>query len=820
MPWKLALSQHPMYFLIKEDALCAERTPPWGAPDIHAYLERLQANLAVLRRHPHVKMGFEWSGLEIEQLAQDAPDVLADMLALARRGQIAFYNGTYSQPHLQTLSAEANYRQFEFGARVYRELCGHPVLTYAHQETSFNEQTPQLLRAFGIRYAVLPHFIATLVIEGGEITYHAREGLMFVHGSEFAGWRGLDGTVIDTYLRQPRHGSLQDWLAYQEIKGLLHVPPVLVESPDLVAVDEDWLAERSQVEFVLLDEALPERLQTAPPRFQARLYANWSYIEGVRAEELSRANWLAERSALRAEALGALAFALTRRAPEATDDLWKTILTTQHHDVYCFCAPDLKRKSIGWLHAAENQAEQLTRSAAHALLQHIRPIRSATEQLVVFNTIPHPVISPVTIEVNRTNAALLDEDGHAVPCEALAVGPDRVQLRFIARGNALGYASYRLGEGALAAKEEALDTPLAFENEYYQAVLQPDGTLTALKTVPTGFDLLATSRVRGNQLAGRDSTGLGTVHAGIDDVSKPRVRWQPAARGPDLVWEPAATRLRRSPLGVTLTAAGRLGHRVQAKTVIGLYYQLPWIELTWEFDFDDASIGSFFDDETKLRVQWPLAYRGQIHHDIAFGHTRSLEERPFFPASWVDISDGQKGLAYCHQGTPKHWVKDGLLSNLFAWGEETDAIGNRLDMGRWPKTFDQRLRGHHTIRTAVYPHAGDWRAADVNGMARSFVYPPLAFLKDAGAGRLPAHLDVFALVGPNMAATAVKVEGDQVMCRCYSMGQPAEAGAYRFSGLRLTGLYALTGEVIEHLRPFQIGKLYLAPAPITADEEA
>jgi hypothetical protein len=105
-------------------------------------------------------------------------------------------------------------------------------------------------------------------------------------------------------------------------------------------------------------------------------------------------------------------------------------------------------------------------------------------------------------------------------------------------------------------------------------------------------------------------------------------------------------------------------------------------------------------------------------------------------------------------------------------------------------------------------------------MARSFVYPPLAFLKDAGAGRLPAHLDVFALVGPNMAATAVKVEGDQVMCRCYSMGQSAEAGAYRLSGLRPAGLYALTGEVIEHLRPFQIGKLYLTPAPITAGEEA
>src|SRR5262245_17882954 len=144
MAWKLALAQHPMSFLIREDELCAERTPPWGAPDVAAYAERLRQNFAALRQHPQIKIGFEWSGLELELLSRDAPEVLDEMLALAGQGQITFYNGTYSQPHLQTLSAEANYRQFDFGRRVYRDLCHHPVQVYAHQETSFNEQTPQL----------------------------------------------------------------------------------------------------------------------------------------------------------------------------------------------------------------------------------------------------------------------------------------------------------------------------------------------------------------------------------------------------------------------------------------------------------------------------------------------------------------------------------------------------------------------------------------------------------------------------------------------------------------------------------------------------
>ena len=162
MDWKVALLQHPMYFLIKEDTQCAERTPPWGAPSVEEYVGRVRRNLAVLRQRPQLKLGFEWSGYELELLAQAAPEVVREMVDLAREKRTAFYNGTYAQPHLQTLSSEANYRQFEYGTRTYRELCGQRVLTYAHQEASVHDQVPQLLDAFGIRYAVVPSFCSTL----------------------------------------------------------------------------------------------------------------------------------------------------------------------------------------------------------------------------------------------------------------------------------------------------------------------------------------------------------------------------------------------------------------------------------------------------------------------------------------------------------------------------------------------------------------------------------------------------------------------------------------------------------------------------------
>jgi hypothetical protein len=184
--------------------------------------------------------------------------------------------------------------------------------------------------------------------------------------------------------------------------------------------------------------------------------------------------------------------------------------------------------------------------------------------------------------------------------------------------------------------------------------------------------------------------------------------------------------VRRSTLGAVLSIPGTMGAAIKALLHVYLFHDTARIDIDWTFTFDDASVGHFFDDDTKLRVQWPLSFKGQIFHDIAFGVSESRDEHPFLPASWVDISDGKKGLAYFYTGTIKHWVSGQTLFNLFAWGEDTDAIGNRLDMVRWPKCFDQGLRGTHVIRTALYPHNGRWREASIIGAARGYETPAAA----------------------------------------------------------------------------------------------
>jgi len=83
------------------------------------------------------------------------------MCAAIRRGQLGIVNGTYSQAHLHTLSLEGSVRQFAVGTRSIRENFDYQVRTYAMQ-SRLHDQTPQILKAFGIGTRTAASAISTI----------------------------------------------------------------------------------------------------------------------------------------------------------------------------------------------------------------------------------------------------------------------------------------------------------------------------------------------------------------------------------------------------------------------------------------------------------------------------------------------------------------------------------------------------------------------------------------------------------------------------------------------------------------------------------
>jgi alpha-mannosidase len=381
-------------------------------------------------------------------------------------------------------------------------------------------------------------------------------------------------------------------------------------------------------------------------------------------------------------------------------------------------------------------------------------------------------------------------------------------VKFIAELPGFGYRTYWLRQGGGAPSWKLQDEPLVFENDFYQAVVQPDGTFSALSLRPSGEELLDGAHGRGNRLTATDSRETSLKEGAPEEEYLQRHLADPPVRGPALVWEPdEPAKLLHSSLGEMLSVRGRLGDEVRAEVTIRFYRRLPRIDLTWRFVFHQASIGTFFDDESKLLVQWPLGFSGGIAHDIPFGVIRTRDERSFFPTRWVDVSDGRVGLALFHSGTPHFWVSGGTLFNLIAWGEETDAIHNGLGRHRWLKSFDQRLNGTHTVQYALYPHPGDWKAADVIGAARAYGSPLVALRSGGHPGALPSTRNILILKDPALIASALFVRDSQGVCRAYAGYGERASGEVEAHGINPAGLRSLTEEEIPWLEPFQIGEL-------------
>ena len=276
----------------------------------------------------------------------------------------------------------------------------------------------------------------------------------------------------------------------------------------------------------------------------------------------------------------------------------------------------------------------------------------------------------------------------------------------------------------------------------------------------------------GNHLTATDSAAI-SYHAETLEERVDHYLADPDYRGAQLTWTATApAEVTQTSLGATFEVVGQMSDRDPRQPDCALLppfaqdrNHLP------PFDSSRPASGTFFDDDFKLLVSWPLALDGKIYHDIPFGVIQEREDCPFFPVSWTDYSDGENGIAFIHQGTPNHWVHQRTVVNLLGWGEDTDAIHNGLGRYQWPKSFDQRLDGEHTINLAVMPHPGDWRTAAIPQAAQEYGMPPVAFQTDLHTGDLPSSLTLLRLTDPDCVATSIHSNAERLVCRLYSTGE-------------------------------------------------
>jgi len=774
--WKNVLCQHPMYLVIDRDRgkpIVEERIPPCGAPNAKEYAKRVKRNLESLERFPDLKINYQFSGIEMEDMARDFPELIEEIRKWVKKERLGFVGGTYSQPHLHVFGPESNIRQFEYGLEVFRRIFGTEIITYARQETGLHQQLPQILNAFDYKFSVVPSFYWTLrFIEGSSFpeiigNTHFQS---FVQGEEFTYWQGLDKSKIPLYLKSSCAHMEED-----EQRDLFHSPILSICFPDMKEVNENWYREkRRKGGFYLLDEALEEQIRKYPPTSQANLYTYWSYIEGVWAEALCRKNKKAEIRALQAEAMESMAHLAGQKIEgtrEKMDKIWKNILASQHHDVYWVETTDLKRKALSWLDEAVKISEQIIKQAQTKIVKKIDTGKEEEKVLVVFNTLPKERKGIIKLEAEENLEIVSDEN------KELSAQRIEGKLIFIDTLPAFGYKVYKLRNGGSITERRSLENR-EFENQYYKVKIREDGLFQSMIEKGSGQELLDINAYLGGEIKGQ------IRNKEVSTRDKGRI-----------------TRIKEGEIGKLIEIEGLL-ETIKYKKSITLYYELPTIDVSMNFNFEGDTVGTFLIDESKLNIYWPTR-RGKISYDIPFGVAKGREGRPLFAINWLDISTNKCGLTIINKGTPKHWVRNGVMANVIAWGG--NKFSNRQYLGPLKQTqYDLRLYGSHHISYSLYPHENGWREARVTSIAQHLLFPLLAHQASNHKGTLERERSFFKLFPDSLVVTSIQSSKDKVNCRVYNMGEKISP---EVRGAKLIKVRDLSGKQIDGIGKFQIANL-------------
>ena len=569
---------------------------------------------------------------------------------------------------------------------------------------------------------------------------------------------------------------------------------------------------------------------------------------------IKRLNARAERALQRwAEPYAALASNLGAEYPRALLDLaWKTLLKCHAHDSIAGSGvDDIEEDMVYRLRQVINIAEGVTRrSFAHIQRRIDNSAEDRNDVLfTVFNASPRarsevvsvvadlPATSgygaelslavpgrkrpvPIQIVSRQPHHAVVNHLGDAPAMMAC----ERVRFHFPAEGvPALGYATYRLEREPAKAGASLVCGHNAMENEHLVVRINPDGTLCVT-----------------HKATGRTFDGL---HH-FEDSGEGGPAWMHVEPGFDrVITSPGA------PVTISLEENGPLlaRHRIVCRMEIpaGLDENGgdPWQRLdgypnaarrsdeTQELAIASdvtlrrgaraVDITTRFENRCKnhrLRVLFPTRLESKTCHvesafdvverEIEHGPGSPWEDavNPTFPMQrFVDVSDGQVGIAVINQGLREYQVTEDAgrtiaVTLLRAYEVSLTTVCDCWD--RHPEMGLSQCLGMHECRYAIYPHEGGWSDADVFGEAERLGLPLEPAQVGAHAGDLPQRHSFLAIEPADLVLSALKrtEDGEELVVRVFNPTQKGLHGKLRFDRkVRWAGVVTLEERAIEDL---------------------
>ena len=780
---------------------------PW-TETVDVVRRTFSTSLQLMNEYPNFTFSQSASAYS-EWMDEKYPAMHDEIRKRVQEGRWEMVGGMWIEPDLNIPGGESQVRQILIGKRYIMQHYGVDVrIGWNPDSFGFNWQLPQIYKKSGIDYFM------TTKLNGNE-THKLPLKLFW--------WQAPDGSRVLSYFPNGLGGDINPVGIAGELNTAIRGNPGIGEimhiygvgdhggGPTRVSMDNaiPWTQPGitfpkanfgtaqsffSDVESQLDTEHAPvwnydvlaagtNTLPNPPegkvslPVWNDELYFEYHRGTYTTQSNLKRNLRFNEEALLDAEKYSSLAWLRGSSYPQyALNEAWKKELFNQFHDLAAGSGIGIiykdAQRDFDMIHAAASEAQ---RSAVNVLLGSVdtlEPVKenaaSNTVPVVVTNSLgwSHDGSVEVTIELPRSAPSInvTDSAGHRVNAQILehATGSNRFRLLIQARDvPALGYEVLHAAGAAASTLAGGGPDPVhvtatSLENRYLRIVLDPKtGCITSLYDKLSHFETLAPSAC-GNQLQ--------TFH----DLPKAWDAWNI-----DADFDKVTTPIDSIDSMQTLVSGPERGviriarHWQDSKFVQQIVLDADSSEVQVINDID------WHETHVLLKVAFPLAATSKkATFEIPFGSIERPASRDnswdkaFFEVSaqhWADLGDGQHGFS---------------LINESKYGYDAKINTLRLSLLRSPVWPDPEAdRGPHHFSYWLYPHAGDWKAAQTVHRGYEANYPLVAIQVESHEGTLPGRHSFVSVAPANVILTAVKKAEDSnaLLFRVYeSTGKQSE----------------------------------------------
>ena len=499
-----------------------------------------------------------------------------------------------------------------------------------------------------------------------------------------------------------------------------------------------------------------------------------------------------------AEPLASYASAYGKEYPRTNiDRAWEYLLKCHAHDSICGAAVDRAHEDMLYnFSLAKTVAEECANRSCAALYSHIDTAKhflSTDHTLTIFNTLPYarkeiievvidtPKTSGQTVDIGVGGASdvgdfydIVDENGDKVPYaelsrDSISIGVEREMdtkaIKFNADRKRMlievavpqnGYKTYALRFRApefayhpqvmpnrkLIARDNG-----TLENEYLKIQINNDGT----------FDLTdkTTGRVMPRQMYYADDGEVGSAHISV----KPKRNATYLSLGGNAKLTMLESNELRGVFKIELSMSIPAEATVDGDDRTRQFKELPITTvLTLEKGCKYLRVKTTVNNEIrdhKLTVNFPsgISKAEYVHCESAWDVAKRTVNRldtkdnfdkylPFQPMqNFVDVSDGENGLAVMTKGLREYEVDDDenrtVKITLIRTQRAYMTANSKMTVDELDRYTGQHSFGKLTYEYAVYPHQGDWRQAEVLSAAYQAKVPLKAIQGVAVKGELP-----------------------------------------------------------------------------------